>query len=77
MDDPDAGPELLLRLADDLDDSVANRAVADARLPADELLRRLAVPARAAAAAGNRARPPAVMHRLVDLARERRAAAGH
>lgn len=77
LEDPAAGPELLLRLADDPDDRVANKAVANVRFPADELLRRLAAPTHAAAAAGNRALPPAVMHRLVDLARERRAAAGH
>ncbi|MFD0357040.1 hypothetical protein ACFVHW_25365 [Streptomyces sp. NPDC127110] len=77
LDDPAAGPELLLRLADDPDPRVANRAVADRRFPADELLRRLTVPAHAGAAARNRALPPAVMHRLVDLARDRRASAGH
>ncbi|WP_406087813.1 hypothetical protein [Kitasatospora purpeofusca] len=46
-------------------------AVADPRLPADELLRRLTLPVQASAAAGNPALPVAVMHRLLDLARER------
>ncbi|WP_328953922.1 hypothetical protein [Kitasatospora purpeofusca] len=69
LDDPEAGPELVLRLADDPE--VGGRAVADPRLPAEELLRRLTLPARAAAAASNPALPVAVMHRLLDLARER------
>ncbi|MFD4907297.1 hypothetical protein [Kitasatospora purpeofusca] len=67
LDDPEAGPELLLKLADD--PAVSAWAVCDPRLPADELLRRLALPAHAAAAACNPSLPVAVMHRLLDLAR--------
>ncbi|GAA1189743.1 hypothetical protein F4556_006705 [Kitasatospora gansuensis] len=69
LDDPEAGPELVLRLADDPE--VGGWAVRDPRLPADELLRRLTLPAQASAAAGNPALPVAVMHRLLDLARAR------
>ncbi|MFF1957049.1 HEAT repeat domain-containing protein [Streptomyces sp. NPDC058220] len=67
LDDPEAGPELPLRLADDPDIGVW--AVRDPRLPATELLRRLTLPDSAFAAAANPALPPAVMHQLVDLAR--------
>ncbi|MFF0218556.1 hypothetical protein [Streptomyces vinaceus] len=66
LDDPDAGPGLVLRLADD--PAVATWAVRDPRLPADELLRRLTLPGSAFAAAANPALPPAEMHRLLDLA---------
>ncbi|MFD5512964.1 HEAT repeat domain-containing protein [Streptomyces sp. NPDC127051] len=66
LSDPDGGPDLVLRLADD--PAVSTWAVRDPRLPADELLRRLAMPAGALAAAANPALPPAVMHRLLDLA---------
>ncbi|MEK2494474.1 hypothetical protein WN990_33505 [Kitasatospora purpeofusca] len=67
LDDPETGPELPLKLADDPE--VSARAVSDPRLPADELLRRLARPAHAAAAACNPTLPVAVMHHLLDLAR--------
>ncbi|WP_331727793.1 hypothetical protein [Streptomyces sp. NBC_00158] len=70
LDDPEAGPELVLRLADDPE--VGGWAVRDPRLPSDELLQRLTLPAHAAAAAGNPALPVAVMHHLLDLARARR-----
>ncbi|WP_053644885.1 hypothetical protein [Streptomyces sp. XY431] len=69
LDDPEAGPELVLRLADDPE--VGGWAVRDPRLPADELLRRLALPAHASAAAGNPALPVEVMHLLLNLARAR------
>ncbi|MGW6918353.1 hypothetical protein ACWGB8_31745 [Kitasatospora sp. NPDC054939] len=69
LDDPQAGPELVLRLADDPE--VGVWAVRDPRLPADELLRRLTLPVSACAAAANPALPPARMHRLVDLAQGR------
>ncbi|MEU9129312.1 hypothetical protein AB0D08_14600 [Kitasatospora sp. NPDC048540] len=69
LDDPAAGPELPLRLADDPE--VGMWAVRDPRLPAGELLRRLALPGGAFAAAANPALPPERMHRLVDLARGR------
>ncbi|MFE4174192.1 hypothetical protein ACFRR7_19440 [Streptomyces sp. NPDC056909] len=69
LDDPEAGPELPLRLADDPD--VGDWAVRDPRLPAGELLRRLSLPDSAFAAAANPALPPAVMHQLVDLAQNR------
>ncbi|MDQ0306113.1 hypothetical protein J2S46_000669 [Kitasatospora herbaricolor] len=69
LDDPEAGPELPLRLADDPD--VVGRAVRDPRLPAGELLRRLTLPDSAVAAAVNPALPQAVMHRLLDLAQGR------
>ncbi|GHH82598.1 hypothetical protein GCM10018781_67850 [Kitasatospora indigofera] len=69
LDDPEAGPELPLRLADDPE--VGVWAVRDPRLPAGELLRRLALPGSAFAAAANPALPPAVMHRLVDAAQGR------
>ncbi|MEV6400267.1 hypothetical protein AB0M39_36720 [Streptomyces sp. NPDC051907] len=69
LDDPEAGPELPLRLADDPD--VGGWAVRDPRLPAGELLRRLALPGSAFAAAANPALPPTVMHQLVDRAQDR------
>ncbi|MFD5319629.1 HEAT repeat domain-containing protein [Streptomyces sp. NPDC127098] len=69
LDDPEAGPELPLRLADDPD--VGDWAVRDPRLPLGELLRRLTLPHCACAAAANPALPPTVMHQLVDLARTR------
>ncbi|MGV9270704.1 hypothetical protein ACWDRR_39400 [Kitasatospora sp. NPDC003701] len=69
LDDPEAGPELVLRLADDPE--VGGWAVSDPRLPAEELLRRLTLPAQASAAACNPALPVAVMHRLLDLGRAR------
>ncbi|MET7362016.1 hypothetical protein ABZS76_26765 [Streptomyces sp. NPDC005562] len=69
LDDPDAGPELVLRLADDPE--VTEWAVRDPRLAAAELLRRLTLPHSASAAAGNPALPPKAMHRLIDLAQSR------
>ncbi|MFD7877095.1 hypothetical protein ACFV5G_23860 [Streptomyces sp. NPDC059766] len=66
LDDPQAGPELPLRLADDPD--VGVWAVRDPRLPAAELLRRLTLPDSAFAAAANPALPPTRMQQLVDLA---------
>ncbi|MFF2846565.1 hypothetical protein ACFVT5_09555 [Streptomyces sp. NPDC058001] len=66
LDDPAAGPELPLRLADDPE--VEGWAVRDPRLPADELSRRLTLPGSAFAAAANPTLPPTVMHQLVDLA---------
>ncbi|MFF4104693.1 HEAT repeat domain-containing protein [Streptomyces sp. NPDC001903] len=66
LSDPDGGPALVLRLADD--PAVSAWAVQDPRLPAGELLRRLALPGSARSAAANPALPPAVMHRLLDLA---------
>lgn len=69
LDDPEGGPELVLRLADDPE--VGCWAVRDPRLPAAELLRRLTLPAQASAAANNPALPVAVMHRLLDLAQAR------
>ncbi|MFI5671769.1 HEAT repeat domain-containing protein [Streptomyces sp. NPDC051704] len=66
LDDPDGGPDLVLRLADD--PAVSAWAVQDPRLPAGELLRRLALRDSARSAAANPALPPAVMHRLLDLA---------
>ncbi|MET8446771.1 hypothetical protein [Streptomyces sp. NPDC005209] len=69
LDDPDAGPELPLRLADDPE--VGEWAVRDPRFPADELLRRLTLPSSARAAAANPTLPPAVMHQLLDLAGDR------
>lgn len=74
LDDPEAGPELLLRLADD--PAVSTWAVRDPRLPLDELLRRLTLPDSAFAAAANPALPPAWMHRLVDLAPTRGGSGG-
>ncbi|MEV0990232.1 hypothetical protein [Streptomyces sp. NPDC049949] len=66
LDDPDGGPDLVLRLAGD--PAVSSWAVQDPRLPAGELLRRLALPGSARSAAANPALPPAVTHRLLDLA---------
>ncbi|MFJ1708062.1 hypothetical protein [Kitasatospora sp. NPDC088346] len=74
LDDPEAGPELLLRLADDPD--VGTWAVRDPRFPAEELLRRLTRPASAFPAAANPALPAATMHQLIDLAQDRRGPAG-
>ncbi|MFG2819060.1 hypothetical protein ACGFX4_06475 [Kitasatospora sp. NPDC048365] len=67
--DPQADRLLLLRLADD--PAVAGRAIGDPRFPVDELLRRLARPESARAAARNPVLPQATMHRLVDLAQHR------
>ncbi|MGW7409355.1 HEAT repeat domain-containing protein [Streptomyces sp. NPDC054833] len=66
LDDPEGGPDLVLRLADD--PVVGAWAVRDPRLPADELMRRLTDPDSASAAAANPTLPPTVMHRLLDLA---------
>ncbi|GGV30241.1 hypothetical protein [Streptomyces spectabilis] len=66
LDDPEAGPELLLRLIDDPD--VGRWVLRDPRLPREELHRRLGVPGSARDAAANPALPPATMHRLLDLA---------
>ncbi|QMU69957.1 hypothetical protein [Streptacidiphilus sp. P02-A3a] len=64
--DPDGGPELVLRLADD--PYVAPWAVSDPRLPGAELVRRLGDPRHARAAAANPALPTGATHRLLDLA---------
>ncbi|OIJ68321.1 hypothetical protein WN71_007815 [Streptomyces mangrovisoli] len=69
LDDPQAGPELPSRLADDPE--VGVWAVRDPRLPPDELLRRLTLPGSAFAAAANPALPSAWMHQLIDLATDR------
>ncbi|MYV72423.1 hypothetical protein GT352_00390 [Streptomyces sp. SID1046] len=66
LDDPDAGPDLVMKLIDD--PAVGCWALRDPRLPAGELLRRLTVPGSAWYAAANPALPPATMHRLLDLA---------
>ncbi|WP_406075899.1 hypothetical protein [Streptomyces virginiae] len=66
LDDPDAGPDLVMKLIDDPD--VGGWALRDPRLPAGELLRRLTLPGSAWCAAANPALPPATMHRLLDLA---------
>lgn len=64
--DPEAGPELVLRLIDDPE--VGCWARRDPRLPSEELHRLLGVPGSARDAAANPALPPATMHRLLDLA---------
>ncbi|WP_370120723.1 hypothetical protein [Streptacidiphilus sp. MAP12-33] len=66
LHDPDGGPDLVLRLADD--SHVGGWAVSDPRLPHDELVRRLGDPPHAMAAARNPALPAETMHRLLDLA---------
>ncbi|MET8137278.1 hypothetical protein ABZV24_36140 [Streptomyces sp. NPDC005251] len=66
LDDPEAGPELVLRLIDDPE--VGCWALRDPRLPSEELHQRLGVPGSARDAAANPALPPATMHRLLDLA---------
>ncbi|NEC91701.1 hypothetical protein [Streptomyces sp. SID12501] len=66
LDDPEAGPELVLRLIDDPE--IGPWARTDPRLPSEELHRHLAVPGYALGAAANPALPPATMHRLLDLA---------
>ncbi|MER7826008.1 hypothetical protein ABTX85_26000 [Streptomyces sp. NPDC096097] len=64
--DPDAGPELVMKLVDD--PHVGGSAVKDPRLPTEELVRRLTVPGSAWYAAANPALSPEAMHRLLDLA---------
>ncbi|MGW3160042.1 hypothetical protein [Streptomyces sp. NPDC001089] len=66
LDDPEGGPDLVLRLIDDPD--VGCWALRDPRLPAEELRRRLGVPGSALNAAANPTLPTATMHRLLDLA---------
>ena len=66
LHDPDGGPDLVLKLADD--PYVGRWAVSDPRLPADELTRRLRDPRHATAAARNPALPVEAMHHLLDLA---------
>ncbi|MFG2949752.1 hypothetical protein [Streptomyces adustus] len=66
LDDPDAGPELVLRLVDDPD--VGGWALRDPRLPGWELHQRLGIAGSARSAAANPALPPATMHQLLDLA---------
>ncbi|MCI3928413.1 hypothetical protein [Streptomyces sp. AN091965] len=66
LDDPEAGPDVVMRLVDDPDAGAS--ALRDARLPPDELRRRLAVPGSAQHAAANPTLPEAVMHELLDLA---------
>ncbi|MFE0172282.1 hypothetical protein ACFWZ2_08175 [Streptomyces sp. NPDC059002] len=66
LDDPEAGPELVLRLVDDPE--VGRWALRDPRLPSGELHHRLGVPGSAREAAANPTLPPATMHRLLDLA---------
>ncbi|MFI1354827.1 HEAT repeat domain-containing protein [Streptomyces sp. NPDC020898] len=68
LDDPEAGPELVMRLIDDPDAEVARWALRDPRLPTEELHRRLGVPASARDAAANPTLAPETMHRLLDLA---------
>ncbi|MFG2476321.1 hypothetical protein [Streptomyces fagopyri] len=65
LEDPEAGPELILRLIDDPE--VGWWALRDPRLPGQELRRRIGVPDSARDAAANPALPPATMHRLLDL----------
>ncbi|MFD1311421.1 hypothetical protein [Streptomyces kaempferi] len=65
LDDPEAGPELVLRLIDDPE--VGWWALRDPRLPSQELNQRLNVPDSARNAAANPALPPETMHRLLDL----------
>lgn len=65
LHDPEAGPELPLRLADDPE--VGCWALRDPRFPAGELLRRLTRMDSAFGAAANPTLPHAVMHRLIDL----------
>lgn len=66
LDDPEAGPELVMRLVDDPE--VGCWARRDPRLPGEELHRRLGMPGSARDAAANPTLPPATMHRLLDLA---------
>lgn len=65
LDDPEAGPELVLRLIDDPE--VGSWALRDPRLPSRELHHRIVVPGSARDAAANPALPPATTHRLLDL----------
>ncbi|MGW5127576.1 hypothetical protein ACWEQ7_26740 [Streptomyces sp. NPDC004069] len=66
LDDPEAGPELVLRLVDDPD--VGCWALRDPRLPSRELHQRLGMVGSARHAAANPALPHATMHQLLDLA---------
>lgn len=65
LDDPEARPELVLRLIDD--PAVGWWALRDPRLPGEELHQRLGIPGSARNAAANPALPPETMHRLLDL----------
>ena len=75
LHDPDGGPDLLLKLADD--PYVGRWAVSDPRLPNDELARRLHDRRYASAAARNPALPVETMHHLLDLAAGPAAAPGN
>ncbi|MFD5415434.1 hypothetical protein [Streptomyces nojiriensis] len=66
LDDPDGGPDLVMKLIDDPD--IGSSALRDPRLPAEELLRRLTMPGSAWHAAANPALSPGTMHRMLDLA---------
>ncbi|MET7700086.1 hypothetical protein [Streptomyces sp. NPDC005485] len=64
--DPDAAPELIIRLSHDESGWVRRTAAADPRLPPDRIEELLADPAAVDGAARNPALPVAVMRRLLD-----------